>query len=449
MHYDIAEKILIEKCRDVLLEHLLQISVSESVILENLPQETVSLRRSDYPIQVTDAAGQSMMVLLELKSAWETDSILQILDYRIRHKMKHRVPVMSCIVLLTPSASATDCYQDEEVHFQYRLIRIYEMDAREIMDGNLTCMMPFVPLMRHGPELIIQAENRINDSDMPRRDRADMLTSMAILSGLISRELPKEMIGRRRDLMIESAACHNHAALYEQALDLYLDENKPDDALRILSELAKSHYTKAFGEIGVILYRENQDVEKAEEWFVKAEKTGMLLEEAAYEYGMLHYLEKDDWKTGLRYLLKAAEQGYELAYGDIGIILYEYKSDIDEAEKWFEKAVKEDALLAPAAFHYGQLLMLERDEWEKSKKYFKQAAEEEFDLAYGEYASILYLDKIDVAEAEKYFKKAEEVDCLTAPHAHNYGELLIKEKGEIEKGNRYLNLAEADGYYEE
>lgn len=81
MHYDIAEKILIEKCRDVLLEHLLQISVSESVILEDLPQETVSVRRSDYPIQVTDTAGQSMMVLLELKSSWETDSILQILEY--------------------------------------------------------------------------------------------------------------------------------------------------------------------------------------------------------------------------------------------------------------------------------------------------------------------------------------------------------------------------------
>ena len=243
--------------------------------------------------------------------------------------------------------------------------------------------------------------------------------------------------------------CHNRAALYEQALDLYLNENKPDEALRILFKLAKAHYKKAFGEIGVILYREKHDVEKAEEWFVKAEKIGFLLEEATYEYGMLHYLEKDDWEMGLSYLLKAAEQGYELAYGDIGIIFYLYKSDIDQAERWFEKAVKEEALLAPAAYYYGQLLMLERDEWEKNKKYFKQSAEEGFELAYAEYASILYLDKIDVAEAEVYFKKAEEANCLPAPHAHNYGELLIKEKNEIEKGNRYLDLAEADGYYEE
>ncbi len=66
--------------------------------------------------------------------------------------------------------------------------------------------------------------------------------------------------------------------------------------------------------------------------------------------------------------------------------------EVHEAEKWFEKAENEEYLLAPAAFYYGQLLMLERDEWEKSKKYFKQSAEEGFSLAYAEYASILYLD---------------------------------------------------------
>jgi predicted Zn-dependent protease len=241
----------------------------------------------------------------------------------------------------------------------------------------------------------------------------------------------------------------NNAALYEQALDLYLDENKPDKALRILLKLAKDNYEKAFGEIGLIMYREKHDVEKAEKWFVKAEKAGALIEGATYEYGMLHYLEKGNWETGLRYLFKAAEEGYELAYGDIGTILYLYKEDINEAERWFEKADKAEALLAPAAFYYGQLLTLERNEWEKSKNYFRQSAEEGFDPAYAEYASILYLDKIDVDEAEAYFKKAEEKNCLPAPHAYNYGELLIKERNEVERGNRYLDLAEADGYYEE
>jgi len=111
-----------------------------------------------------------------------------------------------------------------------------------------------------------------------------------------------------------------------------------------------------------------------------------------------------------------------------------------------KKLKKIELLLAPAAFYYGQLLMLDRNEWNKSRKYFKQSAEEGFDLAYADYASILYLDKIDVDEAERYFAKAEEKNCLHSPHARNYGELLIKERNEIEKGNKYLDLAEADGY---
>jgi tetratricopeptide (TPR) repeat protein len=114
--------------------------------------------------------------------------------------------------------------------------------------------------------------------------------------------------------------------------------------------------------------------------------------------------------------------------GIIGAILYLYESDIDQAQKWFEKSVDAEVLFAPAAYYYGQLLMLERNEWEKSKKYFRHSAEEGFEPAYEEYASILYLDKIDVDEAENYFEKADVADFLTAPHAHNYGELLIKEK---------------------
>ena len=63
---------------------------------------------------------------------------------------------------------------------------------------------------------------------------------------------------------LKKAFSHHNAALYEKALDLYLNENKPDETLRILFKLAKVHYKKAFSEIGVIYYREKHDVEKAD-----------------------------------------------------------------------------------------------------------------------------------------------------------------------------------------
>ncbi len=52
-------------------------------------------------------------------------------------------------------------------------------------------------------------------------------------------------------------------------------------------------------------------------------------------------------------------------------------------------------------------------------------------------------------EAEEYFKKAVENNCLSTPHANSYGDLLIKERNEVEQVNKYLDLAEADGYNEE
>ncbi|WP_291322651.1 hypothetical protein [Desulfonatronospira sp.] len=187
-------------------------------------------------------------------------------------------------------------------------------------------------------------------------------------------------------------------------------------------------------------------METAEKWFAKAEKNGALTSSAAYQYGKLHYLEKYDWKKGLSYLLSSAEQGFELAYGDIGIILYMEKRDYNEAEKWFLKAEEKDVLLAPAAYYYGLFLQLERNEWEKSKKYLIKAAEEEFEPAYGEYAFILYIDNNDIDKAELYFNKAEEANTLYAPHAYTFGELLINERNEVERGKKYLELAEADGY---
>ncbi|MBC8392197.1 tetratricopeptide repeat protein [Desulfobacula sp.] len=233
---------------------------------------------------------------------------------------------------------------------------------------------------------------------------------------------------------------------YERGMDLCLNEDNFDAALKYLLRAAKSGYKPAYGEIGIILYRENNETVKAEKWFRKAEKKNSLFPIAAFEYGLLFYLEKDDWKTGLEYLLRSAEQGCEVAYGYIGTILYLEKNKIYEAIEWFKKAEDANCLLAPGAYYYGLILSLDKNEWRQSLKYFQKSAEEGFVLAYGELGSLLYQEKIDIDEAEKWFKKAEEVGCLSAPDAYEYGMLLIKERGETERGKRYLDKAADDGY---
>jgi tetratricopeptide (TPR) repeat protein len=58
----------------------------------------------------------------------------------------------------------------------------------------------------------------------------------------------------------------------------------------------------------------------------------------------------------------------------------------------------------------------------------------------------LYLEKNKINEAVEWFKKAQESNGLFAPAAYYYGVLLIEERGDIERGNRYLDKAAEDGY---
>ncbi|MGC8720166.1 MAG: hypothetical protein ACP5TY_09195, partial [Thermodesulforhabdaceae bacterium] len=65
-------------------------------------------------------------------------------------------------------------------------------------------LLPFVPLMRGGEEAFDEAERRIYESSLTRIEKADLLTAMALLSGIISKELPVKLIEKRRHIMIES-----------------------------------------------------------------------------------------------------------------------------------------------------------------------------------------------------------------------------------------------------
>ena len=86
------------------------------------------------------------------------------------------------------------------------VVRVYDLDAREIIDQQVICLLPFVPLMKNGQELTAIADQLLYQSPLPRSDKSDMLTVMTIFSGMVSTELSQLLVSRRRDLMIESAA---------------------------------------------------------------------------------------------------------------------------------------------------------------------------------------------------------------------------------------------------
>ncbi len=205
MHYDIALKELLRHCGQAILEHLVGLPVQTSTLIE-VPQETTSVRRSDFPLRVTTRAGEELLVLVELQTRWQADMPLRLLEYRARHMLREKVDALSVVLLLRPGGDVRDVYEDREVRYHYRVVKVYEADAREVLERGPVCLLPLVPLMREGESLAQDADRRIYESNLPRPVKADMLTILTLLSGIVSKDLAEVLLYRRRDIMIESPA---------------------------------------------------------------------------------------------------------------------------------------------------------------------------------------------------------------------------------------------------
>jgi len=124
----------------------------------------------------------------------------------VRVLLKLPLPVIPVILLLRPSSSARDYFEESGLTFKFKLVKLYEMLAAEFMKEVDVQLLPFVPAMEGGSEAVWEAEKRIYESELPVEDKADLLTAMAIFAGLKSEALTRKLVERRRDIMIESAA---------------------------------------------------------------------------------------------------------------------------------------------------------------------------------------------------------------------------------------------------
>ena len=179
--------------------------MEESEFLE-LPQETATVRRSDFPIRVRTRDDRVFVVLLEVQSRWEPDLPLRLLEYDVRYRLKTGLSVLPAVLLLTPSGQVVERFEDAGLRYEFRVISLAAMDAAEVLRSGNPCLYPFISLMKGGSELFDEAERALTEAGIDSSDKADLLTGMALLSGLVSRELPRRLLSRRRDIMMESAA---------------------------------------------------------------------------------------------------------------------------------------------------------------------------------------------------------------------------------------------------
>jgi len=206
MQYDVAAKVVVQHGKEAILKWFLHIDPEEVELLEEIPQESVSLRRSDFPLWVKTKDGKEKIVLLEFQTRWERDVPIRLLEYHVRFLLRYHLPVVSVLILFRRREGIEGVYEDESIRFRYHLIKMWQMKAEEVLERGEIWLYPFVPVMEGGIEEIYKAEEGIYRSDLSRGDKADLLTALAIFSGFKGEQIVRELLRRRRDIMIESPA---------------------------------------------------------------------------------------------------------------------------------------------------------------------------------------------------------------------------------------------------
>ncbi len=205
MKYDIAAKVVMETGKEAILQRFLGLDADSIQIIEQLPEETPSLRRSDFPMRVVLRDGSEVIVLVEIQTEFDNDFILRLIDYTVRFQLKYHLEVIPLVLLLTPSRLATGVYKGKRITFEYNVVRFWELQSRDFL--NEMWLYPFLPLMNEGEYVLEEAERKIyEDSEINIEKKADLLTAMAIFAGFKDKDLLTQLIKRRRDIMRQSPA---------------------------------------------------------------------------------------------------------------------------------------------------------------------------------------------------------------------------------------------------
>ncbi len=201
MQYDIAMKTFLETAREEFFREILKEDIAAVEEILELPQESVSVKSTDFPVLVKNHNGESEIHIVEFQSDWKAEKVLDLAEYTLRFRRKYRLPVKPIMVLFRKNRKAANVYQDHQFSFSFHLVKIWEMDAKTFLDKGL--LLPLIPVMNGGISLTYEAERLIYETSGSKR--ADHLTILTIMAGMVSRALSAELCFRRRDIMIESA----------------------------------------------------------------------------------------------------------------------------------------------------------------------------------------------------------------------------------------------------
>lgn len=204
MHYDIAIKRLMEIGGKDLLREFAGVELAHLDTLEEASQETFDVKRCDYAGRFTKTDGSAGIAVVEFQTRWNVDKPLDLAIYCAQQKRRHALPVLPVMVLFTPDSRAAEVYEDENMRFRFRLVRVSETNAEHWLRSNNPSLWPIAALARDGESSADIVDQRLHEIEMPRREKSDLLTIFALFLALKNVRLARMLAMKRRELMIES-----------------------------------------------------------------------------------------------------------------------------------------------------------------------------------------------------------------------------------------------------
>ncbi len=227
--YDIVAKDALQKYPDDILRAILE--RDDFTFIELLEGEfaTVEVRRVDGLIKAR-IGNDDVLVHIEFQvgDSSPLDMARRNVGYLGRCYEKYGLPILSHVIYLRPDAGRNDpggYWQELPNHrfiVEYKVIRLAELDGKEVFDKENLGLTPFAPLMKppsgmDGLQWAIQCNERTKALSLPTNIRSNLLVSQWIMGGLI---LPKQAISGfiSEEIMQESS--------FFEYLDEYFDETR-------------------------------------------------------------------------------------------------------------------------------------------------------------------------------------------------------------------------------
>ena len=171
-------------------------------------------------------------------------------EYLIRFKRKYRLPVVPVVFLFKAYSKATDRYESAYLRVSYHLVRVWELEGAELLEGGDLWLLPLVAAARSDREEILEAERRLYEGDLERGVKADLLTMLTIFAGFKDRGLVEELLRRRRDLMVESVA---YEIIKEEGLREGMEKGMEKGERKALTGMVTDVLEERFGIVPVSL----------------------------------------------------------------------------------------------------------------------------------------------------------------------------------------------------